>query len=82
MSAVFAAAELACAAVAQDNATLAGRLWGAIESEEANAPIGQWAKERESYESLILSTTGPQFEQARQQGTLLSLSEASQSTES
>ncbi len=82
MSAVFAAAELACAAVAQDNATLAGRLWGAIESEEANAPIGQWAKERESYASLILSTTGPQFEQARQQGTLLSLSEASQSTES
>ncbi len=41
MSSVFAGAELASAAAARGDSTLAGRLWGAIESEEAIAPIGQ-----------------------------------------
>ena len=76
MGSVFAAAELASAAAGRQDATLAGRLWGAIESEEAIAPIGQWPGERETYESLVRIAGGPDFDRARQEGTLLSLAEA------
>lgn len=65
MSSVFAAAELASAAAARGETALAGRVWGAIESEEAIAPIGQWP-----------SAGGPDFDRARQEGALLSLAEA------
>ena len=76
MSMVFASAELASAAAARGDAALAGRLWGAIESEEATAPIGQWPSYRDEYESLIRAADGPEFERARQEGALLSLAEA------
>ena len=76
MSSVFAAAELASAAAARGETALAGRVWGAIESEEANAPIGQWPGEREAYELLVRIAGGPDFDRARQEGALLSLAEA------
>jgi hypothetical protein len=76
MISVFAAAELASAAAAVGDADAAGRLWGAIESEEASGPIGQWPGYRAQYEELRLPASGPEFERARDEGHLLSLAEA------
>ena len=77
MVSVFAAAELASTAAAAGDAEAAARLWGAIESEEAAGPIGQWLSYRAEYERLVWSAAGrPEFEQARAEGRLLSLQEA------
>ena len=76
MTSVFAAAELASTAAAAGDAVTAARLWGAIESEEAAGPIGQWLGYRAEYERLVLTAAGPEFEQARAEGRLLSLREA------
>jgi hypothetical protein len=73
---VFAAAGLASAAAACGDAVLAGRVWGAIESEEERGPIGQWPGHRDAYMALIRVADGPEFERARQEGTLLTLAEA------
>ena len=52
-----------------------GRLWGAIEAEEARGPVGQWEAERDSYSQVILAHAGPEFERGRQDGVRLSLNE-------
>jgi predicted ATPase/class 3 adenylate cyclase len=76
MRSVFAAAELASTAAARGDAEAAAQLWGAIESEEAEGSIGQWPEYRAEYERLVLSGAGPEFEQARAEGRLLSLGKA------
>ena len=76
LGSVFAAAELASAAAALGNAAAAGRLWGAIEREEETGAIGQWPAQRPVYEELLLPVAGPEFEQARAEGRLLTLAEA------
>jgi tetratricopeptide (TPR) repeat protein len=73
---IFAAAELASTAAAAGAADVAGRLWGAIESDEASGSIGQWPKYRPQYVELLLPASGPEFERARDEGHLLSLAEA------
>jgi non-specific serine/threonine protein kinase len=54
----------------------AGRLWGAIEAEEARGPVGQWDVEREEAARPVLAHAGPEFERGRQEGRHLSLQEA------
>ncbi len=76
MAAVFSTAELASCAALRGEPAAAGRLWGAIESEEASAPIGQWSRFREQYEQLVFRATGTAFDAAREDGKLLSLAEA------
>ena len=67
MVSVFTAAELASTAAAAGDAEAAGRLWGAIESEEATGPIGQWPGYRAEYERRRAAArpAGREFEQAR-----------------
>jgi predicted ATPase/class 3 adenylate cyclase len=76
MSAVFAAAELAGAAAAHGDATLAGRLWGAIEREEGLGPIGQWPPQRDDYRARLAPLAGAELERAVEEGRLLTLREA------
>ena len=54
----------------------AGRLWGAIEAEEARGPVGQWESERAEYEEAVLVAAGPRFEAGRVEGRTLALDEA------
>ena len=60
---------------AAGQAKRAGRLWGAIETEEARGPVGHWEREREEIASTIL-TPSPAFESGRSSGRMLSLDEA------
>jgi predicted ATPase/class 3 adenylate cyclase len=63
-------------AIEHQDTERAGRLWGAIETEEARAPIGQWEKEREAYAAPLLRGGGAGFERGRTLGRTLSLDEA------
>ena len=72
---VYALALLARFAAAAGQAERAGRLWGAIESEEARGPVGQWEREREQIASTVVMPS-PQFESGRSTGRSLSLDEA------
>ena len=46
----------------------AGRLWGAIEIEEARGPVGQWETEREDYATPVLRELGPDLARGRATG--------------
>jgi tetratricopeptide (TPR) repeat protein len=71
---VFALAALALAARARGDEECAGRLWGAIEAEEARAPIGRWESVyRQEYEEKILQGTAPAFERGLEAGRNMSL---------
>jgi predicted ATPase/class 3 adenylate cyclase len=75
-SAVLTAAKLAVIAAERGDAERAGRLWGAIESEQASRPVRQWENHREKLEALVLRVDGPAFASARAEGCLLSIAEA------
>ena len=74
--AVLTAAKLAVIAAERGDAERAGRLWGAIESEQASRPVRQWENRREELEALVLRVDGPAFARARTKGRLLSIAEA------
>ena len=73
---VYSLALLARFAAADGRAERAGRLWGAIEAEEARGPLGHWEGERERYAAAVLEQSGQEFEAARSAGRRLSLDEA------
>ena len=73
---MFAAAELALIAADRGDTERAGRLWGAIESEQISTPVRQWENVREELEPLVLRVDGPAFASARAEGSLLSIAEA------
>jgi hypothetical protein len=54
----------------------AGRLWGAIEDEDAGAPLGGWRRHRQTCEALIRKAAGPGFERGRAEGRALTLDDA------
>ena len=68
---VLTAAELTVIAAERGDAEQAGRLWGAIESEQASRP-----NHREELEALVPGVDGPAFARARTEGRLLSIAEA------
>ena len=59
--AVLTAAKLAVIAAERGDAERAGRLWGAIESEQTSRPVRQWENDREELEALVLGADGPAF---------------------
>jgi predicted ATPase len=73
---LYALALLARLAAKAGHAERAGRLWGAIETEESRGPVGHWESEREIELPSIVADSLPEFEQGRSSGRLLSLDEA------
>jgi predicted ATPase len=73
---VYSLALLARFAAADGRAEHAGRLWGAIEAEEARGPLGMWEHEREQFATAVLGEGGEAFEAARSAARRLSLDEA------
>lgn len=74
---VYDLAILAWAAAERRDAHRAGKLWGPIEAEETRGPVGRgWEAQRGEYASHLASVAGPEFEQARREGSRLSLDEA------
>src|SRR3954447_20746871 len=66
-SKITAIALLAATAVAQHDPVRAGRLWGALEAEEARGPVGQWETMRPEYAERVLAA-GPEFSRACEEG--------------
>ena len=54
----------------------AGRLWGAIEDEDAGAPLGGWRRHRQRCEERMRTVSGPDFARGRVAGHKLTLDEA------
>jgi predicted ATPase len=54
----------------------AGLLWGAVEAEEARAPVGQWETERETYAERVTAGSGDELERGRRKGRDLSFEAA------
>ena len=67
---------LAWAAADLGQSERAGRIWGAIEAEEANGPFGQWEAQRETFRSHALAAAGPGFERGLLEGRSLTFDEA------
>ena len=76
MMMVYLLSLIARCAVEHDDTERAGRLWGAIETEEARAPMAQWEMEREAYAAPLLRRAGAGFERGRILGRTISLDEA------
>jgi predicted ATPase/DNA-binding SARP family transcriptional activator len=73
---VYALATLARVAAQDGRQARAGRLWGAIEAEEARGPVGMWEQDREQFARPVLVAAGPRFDAARAEGRVLALAEA------
>jgi len=54
----------------------AGRLWGAIEDDDAVAPLGGWRRHREECEDRIRELAGPEFDRGLAEGRALTLDDA------
>jgi predicted ATPase len=54
----------------------AGLQWGAVEAEEARAPVGQWETERETYAERVTAGSGAELERGRRKGRGLSFAAA------
>jgi predicted ATPase/class 3 adenylate cyclase len=72
---LYGLAELARVAAETGRPELAGTLWGAVETEEARGPVGQWEAEREEFATAVLAAAGPDFERGRGVGRSLTLAE-------
>ena len=73
-SMVVGVAQQAWIASTRGEAERTGRWWGAVEAEEARAPLGQWEDEREKYLGRVLGGQG--LEHYRDEGRRLSLAAA------
>jgi len=73
---VFGVGLLATVAAQRGQLERAGCLWGAIEDEDAGAPLGGWRRHRQTCEALIRKASRPQFERARARGRALPLDAA------
>ena len=54
----------------------AGLMWGAIEGEDAIAPLGGWRRHRQTCEARILKLVGGEFDRNRAEGRALTLDDA------
>ena len=73
---VYALAYLACIAAEHEDAYRAGRLWGAVEAEEARRPLGAWEGDREQYAARVLAHADAHLEQGLREGRELPLQAA------
>ena len=73
---LFALALLARVAAQDGREARAGRLWGAIEAEEARGPVGVWEGDRDRSARPVLAAAGDAFDSARAEGRVLALADA------
>jgi tetratricopeptide (TPR) repeat protein len=73
---VFNVGVLATVAAGRGEAELAGRLWGAIEGEQAGAPLGGWRRHRQECEARIREVAGSDFDRGCVDGRDLPLETA------
>ncbi|HEV3480230.1 MAG TPA: adenylate/guanylate cyclase domain-containing protein [Gaiellaceae bacterium] len=73
---VFGVGLLALVAAERGQLDRAGRLWGAIENEDAGAPLGGWRRHRETCRARIRQLAGPEFDRACAEGRELTLDDA------
>jgi len=73
---LYALALLARLAAKDGQADRAGRLWGAIETEESRGPVGHWENERDQELASTVARESPEFEEGRSAGRWLTLDEA------
>jgi predicted ATPase/class 3 adenylate cyclase len=73
---VFGVGILAGVAAGRGEQLRAGRLWGAIEDEDALAPLGGWRRHRDAVEARVRASSGPELERGLAEGRELTLDEA------
>jgi predicted ATPase len=73
---VYGLVQLAWIAALHGDEMRAGLLWGAVEAEEARAPVGQWENEREMYAERVTAGGGDELERGRRKGRGLSFEAA------
>jgi predicted ATPase/class 3 adenylate cyclase len=73
---IFGVGILAGVAAERGQSERAGRLWGAIEHEQAGAPLGGWRRHRDAFERRVLKLAGPEFERGRTEGHVSTLDNA------
>ena len=73
---VFSLARIAGIAARHNDSKRAGRLWAAIEAEEARGPLGTWEQQRDELAAPVLAVSGAEFERGRVAGRRLTLDEA------
>ncbi|MCP9486238.1 MAG: hypothetical protein MSC30_10270 [Gaiellaceae bacterium MAG52_C11] len=70
--AAYALAELARGALGRGEDEQAGTIWGAIEAEEARAPLGDWPQYRAAYAEQLARQEGGELERGLRAGRSLS----------
>ena len=73
---IFGVGILARVAAERGQSERAGRLWSAIEDEQAAAPLGGWRRHRDACEARIRRASGPDFERGYAEGRELTLDDA------
>ena len=73
---IFGVGILARVAAERGQHERAGRLWAAVENEDAGAPLGGWRRHRQACEARIRDAAGPEFERGYAEGHGLTLDEA------
>jgi predicted ATPase len=73
---IFGVGLFAGLAAARGECERAGRLWAAIEEEDAHAPLGGWRRHRQEMETRVSGAAGPEFDRGRAEGRELTLDEA------
>jgi predicted ATPase len=76
LHAFFALALLGRIALSRGRLARAGRIWGAIEREEAAGNLGQWADDREELAGELATCSEPDFELGLDEGRRFTLDEA------
>ena len=70
---VFDVGVLATVAAERGDLLRAGRLWGAIEGEDAGAPLGGWRRHRAACEKRVRAVASDDFERGLLEGRALTL---------
>ena len=73
---VFGVGLLARVAVERGQFERAGRLWGAIENEDAGAPLGGWRRHRQRCAERVRGAAGHEFERGYAEGRALTFDDA------
>ncbi|MDP8931507.1 MAG: adenylate/guanylate cyclase domain-containing protein [Actinomycetota bacterium] len=73
---VFGVGLLARLAAERGYLERAGRLWAAIQDEDAVAPLGGWRRHRQTCEARIREGAGPEFERGYAEGRAMTLDDA------
>jgi predicted ATPase len=73
---VFGVGLLAWVAAERGQSERAGRLWAAVEDEDAGAPLGGWRRHHQACEARVREAAGPAFDRGYAQGRAMTLDDA------